>query len=665
MIATDSIRNLGIIAHIDAGKTTLSERILFYSNKIHRMGEVHDGAATMDYLPEEQERGITINSACTSCTWQDHMLNLIDTPGHVDFSIEVERCLRVLDGAVGVFCAVGGVEPQSETVWSQSERFGIPKIVFINKVDRQGADFIGTIESINSRLGANAVAVNIPQGVGETFSGVYDLISLELLQFDHADQGVTIHRRALAEDEIGLISPWREKLLEKLAESDDTFLELWIEQRFTTGDIFQAIRRATLARKLTPVLCGAALRNIGVQPLLDAICKYLPSPTDITTGKFCSADFAEHLVALVFKVVMENGRKTAFLRIYSGVIQEGGRIFNVNQQQMERVGHLFRLHADRREQIDRAGTGEIIALTGLKHAHTGATYAEAGQETLLESIEVTEPVMTLVLEVRNADEVAKLDEALERYTAEDPTLQIQLDNETGSRKLRGMGELHLAVVLDRLQREYGIRPRTGPPEVVLRETTSCEGIGDFIFDRELGKEHHRARVALTVSPQPRGTGNTIFFTDSCSALPQQLHDATVEGIHDALQSGVLTAWPVIDVSIGVTLVASVDEAITAPGCYMAAQAALRDALAKAEPKILEPLMRTEITVPESFLGPSIALLTACKGKVDNLSDVTGGQKQISALAPLRQLFGFSTSLRSATQGRAGFSLVFEKFDAVS
>lgn len=665
MIATDHIRNLGIIAHIDAGKTTLSERILFYSNKIHRMGEVHDGAATMDYLPEEQERGITISSACTSCMWQDYMLNLIDTPGHVDFSIEVERCLRVLDGAVGVFCAVGGVEPQSETVWRQSERFQIPKIAFINKVDRQGADFTATLEAINTRLEANAVAINIPLGSGESFSGVLDLIQLELMQFDSIDQGVTIHRRAFTDDENAIVAPWRETLLEKIAEADDVFLELWIEQKFTTEDIYQAIRRATLARKLTPVLCGAALRNIGVQPLLDAICRFLPSPLDIPAGKMNSTGTANHFVALVFKVNMDNGRKTAFLRIYSGSIQEGDKIFNVSQQQSERVGRMFRLHADRREQIDRANAGDIIALVGLKYAQTGATYAEPGYEILLESIEATDPVMTLALEVRNADEVAKLDEALERYTAEDPTLMVQLDNETGSRTLRGMGELHLSVVLDRLQREYGIRPRTGQPQVVLRETVGGEGMGDTIFDREMGKEHHRARVALTVSPQPRGTGNKISLAAICATHPQQLRDATSEGIHDALQSGVQTAWPVTDVSVCVSLIDSVEEGITAPGCYMAAQAAMREALSKAGPKVLEPIMRAEINVPETFLGPCIALLTASKGKVDSLSDGAGGQKQISALAPLRQLFGFATSLRSATQGRAGFSLTFEKFDTPS
>lgn len=663
-MTTDNIRNLGIIAHIDAGKTTLSERILFYSNKIHRMGEVHDGAATMDYLPEEQERGITITSACTSCMWQDYLLNLIDTPGHVDFSIEVERCLRVLDGAVGVFCAVGGVEPQSETVWRQSERFKIPKIAFINKVDRQGADFTGTIEAINNRLEANAVALNIPLGSGETFSGVLDLIHLERLQFDSADQGMTVLRTALTDEETTLATPWRETLLEKLAESDDIFLELWIEQRFSSEDILLAIRRATLARKLTPVLCGAALRNIGVQPLLDAICNYLPSPLEISHYKDSTPDLTDHFVALVFKVIMENGRKTAFLRIYSGAVKEGDRIFNVNQQQTERVGHMFRLHADRREQIDQAHVGDIIAMVGLRYAQTGATYTTPGHEVLLESIEATDPVMTLALETRNADEVAKLDEALARYTAEDPTLMVQLDNETGARTLRGMGELHLAVVLDRLQREYGIRPRTGQPQVVLRETVSCEGAGDVVFDKELGKERHRARVALRVFPQPRGSGNSVSFDDCVGELPQQLRNATMEGIHDALQSGVLTAWPVIDVGVCIIQVIGVDDEISAPGCYMATQAALREALTKAGPKELEPIMRTEINVQESFLGASIALLTACKGKVDNLGDGIGGQKQISALAPLRQLFGFSTALRSATQGRAGFSLTFERFDAI-
>lgn len=670
MTATANIRNIGIIAHIDAGKTSLSERILFYSHKIHRMGEVHDGTATMDFLPEEQERGITISSACTSCDWGNCLINLIDTPGHVDFSIEVERCLRVLDGAVGVFCAVGGVEPQSETVWKQSERLDVPKLAFINKLDRLGADFASTVTAMNTRLNANAVPVNIPLGSGNDFSGIIDLIDQETLRFDVRDQGATVTRHPMNSAEQELCGPWRENLLEQLAEVDDAFLELWMEQTFTSEHIRQALRKATLARKLTPVLCGSALRNIGVQPLLDAVCAYLPSPLDVMPADGYIPGSPEALSALVFKVLVEHGRKTSLIRIYSGALREGDQIFNVNRKQTERTGRLYRLHADSREQVQTASAGEIIATVGLRHTHTGATYTAPGNSVLLESIQVSPPVMTLSLEARNADEASLLDEALARFAEEDPTLLIQMDEDTGLRMLKGMGELHLAVVLQRLEREYGITPRVGQPQVVMRETTSREATADITLDKELGKEHHMARVALHVSPRPRGSGNSVslgVFQEEANSkiFPAPLLDALREGINDALQCGVDTAWPVTDVAVSVTLVENVAGSITAPGCHMAALAATREALSKAKPKALEPLMRLEITTPESALGGCIALLTSCKGKVENIADAPGEQKLISALTPLRQTFGFSTSLRSATQGRAGFSLTFERFDLPS
>ena len=398
------IRNIGIIAHIDAGKTTLSERMLFYSRKIHRMGEVHDGAATMDYMPEEQERGITITSACTSCQWREKMINLIDTPGHVDFTIEVERSLRVLDGAVGVFCAVGGVEPQSETVWRQSEHFAVPKIAFVNKMDRLGADFEAALEAIRRRLQTNAVAVTAPLGQGESFAGVLDLISGETLTFDPADQGRTVLRVPFSPREATLAAPWRETLLEKLAEADDKFLELWMEGSFSREDVRAALRRATLSRALTPVLCGSALRNAGVQPVLDAVCDYLPSPLDVPAPVGRDVQGREEAVepdpdappvALVFKVLMENGRKLSFLRLYAGQIREGDSLRNVTRKSDDRVGRIFRLHADRREQLESASAGEIAAVVGLRTAHTGETYAARARELVLESIEAYAPVLTL------------------------------------------------------------------------------------------------------------------------------------------------------------------------------------------------------------------------------------------------------------------------------
>ncbi|WP_297894055.1 elongation factor G [uncultured Desulfovibrio sp.] len=671
------IRNIGIIAHIDAGKTTLSERMLFYSRKIHRMGEVHNGSATMDYMPEEQERGITIMSACTTCQWGENTINLIDTPGHVDFTIEVERALRVLDGAVGVFCAVGGVEPQSETVWRQSEDFNVPKIAFINKIDRLGADFEAVLEAMRQRLQTNAVAVTIPLGQGEDFRAVLDLVNEQSLTFDPADQGQTVHRAPFTEEEAAIAAPWREILLEKLGEADDAFVEPYLEGTFTLADINAALRRATLARTLTPVFCGSALRNMGVQPVLDAVCALLPSPADVPAPVGHDADGREIIVeatpnapaaALVFKVLMENGRKLAFVRMYAGRIREGESLRNTASGKDDRLGRIYRPHADRREQVESAEAGEIVVVVGLR-GHTGETYTARERQLALESIDAYAPVITLALEPRNADEGKILDEALARYTEEDPTLLARLDDDTGSRMVSGMGELHLDVLLERMQREYGISPRAGNPQVVLRETVRKEAEAAAVFDREMGKERHQGSAALRVAPRARGTGNVVEVGDflpqdaaeARKILPRVYLDAALEGVRDALQCGDLTGYPIEDVAVTLTAVDRQEGLTTVPGCRMAAGQALREALAAATPVVLEPVMRVEITVPEDFLGASITLFTTCGGKVEDMED-HGGRKTLRGTAPLRRLFGFSTSLRSATQGRAGLVMTFDCFD---
>lgn len=671
------IRNIGIIAHIDAGKTTLSERMLFYSRKIHRMGEVHNGSATMDYMPEEQERGITIMSACTTCQWNEHTINLIDTPGHVDFTIEVERALRVLDGAVGVFCAVGGVEPQSETVWRQSEDFNVPKIAFINKIDRLGADFEAVLEAMRQRLQTNAVAVTIPLGQGEDFRAVLDLVNEQSLTFDPADQGQTVHRAPFTEEEAAIAAPWREILLEKLGEADDAFVEPYLEGTFTLADINAALRRATLARTLTPVFCGSALRNMGVQPVLDAVCALLPSPADVPAPVGHDADGREIIVeatpnapaaALVFKVLMENGRKLAFVRMYAGRIREGESLRNTASGKDDRLGRIYRPHADRREQVESAKAGEIVVVVGLR-GHTGETYTARERQLALESIDAYAPVITLALEPRNADEGKILDEALARYTEEDPTLLARLDDDTGSRMVSGMGELHLDVLLERMQREYGISPRAGNPQVVLRETVRKEAGAAAVFDREMGKERHQGSAALRVAPRARGTGNVVEVGDflpqdaaeARKILPRVYLDAALEGVRDALQCGDLTGYPIEDVAVTLTAVDRQEGLTTVPGCRMAAGQALREALAAATPVVLEPVMRVEITVPEDFLGASITLFTTCGGKVEDMED-HGGRKTLRGAAPLRRLFGFSTALRSATQGRAGLVMTFDRFD---
>ena len=671
------LRNIGIIAHIDAGKTTLTERILFYTRKIHRMGEVHEGTATMDFMPEEQERGITITSACTTCHWKDRVINIIDTPGHVDFTIEVERCLRVLDGAVGVFCAVAGVEPQSETVWRQSEQFGVPKLAFVNKMDRPGADFDRTVQAIRTRLGANAVPVTIPVGSGADFSGVIDLIGEKVLSFSEDDEGMTVSESAPEGDLKDACSKARDHMLESLADVDDAFMEKYLEGSVTEDDIRSAMRRAVLARTFTPVLAGSALGNKGVQPLLDAICDFLPSPCDLppvqgldAKGKSVSVPLTEDgpFVGLVFKVVMEDGRKTSFLRVYSGSFGEGDSLTNVNRGKDDRVGRIYRLHADHREQLKSASAGDIVAVVGLRSAHTGETYAK-GIDVRLEAIESYAPVITLALEPRNADEGKVLDEALARYTEEDPTLLSHFDEETGMRTISGMGELHLDVTLERMRREYRISPRVGAPEVIMRETITGTGEGDCVFDRELGKVQHFGHVSVSVAPRPRGSGNTVktgsFLpedkTAAAKVIQKELVAAALEGATDALQSGDLTGYPVVDVAVTITGIERRDGVASEPGCRMAAAQALKQALAAASPVVLEPVMHVTISCPEAELGSAISLFGTLGGKIDEMED-NSGQKVVHGTASLRKLFGFSTKLRSATQGRAGLVMSFSRFD---
>ena len=671
------LRNIGIIAHIDAGKTTLTERILFYTRKIHRMGEVHEGTATMDFMPEEQERGITITSACTTCHWKDRVINIIDTPGHVDFTIEVERCLRVLDGAVGVFCAVAGVEPQSETVWRQSEQFGVPKLAFVNKMDRPGADFDRTVQAIRTRLGANAVPVTIPVGSGADFSGVIDLIRAKVLSFSEDDEGMTVSESAPEGDLKEACSKARDHMLESLADVDDVFMEKYLEGSVTEDDIRSAMRRAVLARTFTPVLAGSALGNKGVQPLLDAICDFLPSPCDLppvkgldAKGESVSVPLTEDgpFVGLVFKVVMEDGRKTAFLRVYSGRFDAGDSLTNVNRGKDDRVGRIYRLHADHREQLKSASAGDIVAVVGLRSAHTGETYAK-GIDVRLEAIESYAPVITLALEPRNADEGKVLDEALARYTEEDPTLLSHFDEETGMRTISGMGELHLDVTLERMRREYHISPRVGAPEVIMRETITGTGEGDCVFDRELGKVQHFGHVSVSVAPRPRGAGNTVkpgsFLPEdkiaAAKIIQKELLTAALEGATDALQSGDLTGYPVVDVAVTITGIERRDGVASEPGCRMAAAQALKQALAAASPVILEPVMNVTISCPEAELGSAISLFGTLGGKIDEMED-NSGQKVVHGTASLRKLFGFSTKLRSATQGRAGLVMSFSRFD---
>lgn len=669
-----TIRNIGVIAHIDAGKTTLTERILFYSGKIHRMGEVHDGTATMDFMPEEQERGITITSACTTCRWLDHQINIIDTPGHVDFTIEVERSLRVLDGAVGVFCAVSGVEPQSETVWRQSEFYGVPKLAFINKMDRLGADFPGTLTAMREKLKANAVAMQIPIGSGQDFSGVIDLLTLEKLTFAPEDQGLTISRSPLSENEVAYAVPWRESLMDVICERDDALMEAYLGG----GDVDverarQCVRHAVLAGEIVPVFCGSALKNIGVQPLCDAVCHYLPSPFDRPKPKGHAPESEESvefeiasnapLSVLAFKVSMETGRKLVFLRVYSGTLTAGEEVYNATRDKTERLARLFVMHASHKEKAETAGPGEIVAAAGLRFARTGDTLCRKETPIILESIAGYKPVISLALEPRNAEEADRLAEVLEKLLQEDPTLSVETDEETGQIILSGMGELHLDVVLERVRREHNVNPRSGKPQVVYQETIAAEGAGDAEFLRELAEKEHYGQVSLTVLPLSREAGREISFEIDAQAYPAAWTDAVAEGLADGLQSGPQKGCPVQDVKVRVTGLKVMEGKSSPVGYRMAAHQALKNALLAASPKLLEPIMFLEISVPEEFVGDVIGLLGAKGAKIENMLD-KAGQKIVQSLTPLRQLFGFSTELRSATQGRAGMIMKFAKFDVL-
>jgi elongation factor G len=670
-----TIRNIGIIAHIDAGKTTLSERILFYAGRIHRLGEVHEGTATMDFMPEEQERGITIASAVTSCQWRGFTVNLIDTPGHVDFTVEVERSLRVLDGAVGVFCAVSGVEPQSETVWRQSESYRVPKLAFVNKIDRLGADFAAVLASMRVKLGANPVAVQVPDGEGAEFRGVFDLVRMERLVFDAESRGAEYERLVLTDAERERVTPWREAMLEALSDTDEGVMDAYLSGQDIAPDVLvKAIREAVISLKLVPVLVGSALKNAGVQPLMDAVCDYLPGPLEapLQAGveplshlpKGFPVDPEAPLSALVFKVVMEGGRKQSFLRVYSGHLTEGETVYNVTHACEERIARLFRLHADRREKIEVARAGEIVSVAGLRFGRTGDTLARKDDPILLEQIADYKPVISLAIEPRNAEESDKLDEVLQRYLMEDPTLAVVRDEETGQVVLSGMGELHLEVLLERMAREHGLKPRTGKPQVVHQETVTASAEAQEEFQRELGEVMHYGAVRLGIDPLPRGQGRVVQFELDLSRFPQAWTDAVAEGLTDGLACGVLGGYPVQDVRLRVLDLPRREGESSAAGYRMAAAMALKRVLAAASPMLLEPIMWVELNVPDAFVGEVVGLLGSKGAKIENIQD-RGGQKLIQAFSALGQMFGFSTYLRSATQGRASFVMKFAKFDVLA
>ncbi len=665
----ESTRNIGIIAHIDAGKTTVSERILYYTHKIHRMGEVHTGNATMDFMPEEQERGITIAAASTHCEWKNFNINLIDTPGHVDFTIEVERSLQVLDGAVGIFCAVGGVEPQSETVWKQSEALQIPKLAFINKLDRIGADFETVLSSMQTRLQTKPLVLQIPLGQGQDFSGLADLLTLQKIEFSEEDQGETVLYTPLEGDERIEAEIWREKLLEEIAELDDDFLEKYFNKTYGIEDIKESIRKIAIAKLATPVLMGSALKNSGIQPLLDAICDYLPSPLEAKPLK-SEAFNPDTVKTLVFKVMLENNHRFSFVRIYNGILKENSTLYNINLQKHERIDHIYKLHADYHERVKEAYAGDLIGVIGMKTVQTGHTLSNDPNFEPYEDFNKYQPVISLAFEPKNSEEADILDNALAQYTLEDPTLLV--NNEEGFRLVSGMGELHLSVLAERIEREYKIKPRIGNPQVILKESiNNSEPIqASYRFERELGDKLHQGHAEISLRKRERGQGNAICLSEQAKTVIQKQKNIskedTVKTVEDyclsILESGNNNGLALADIEF--TLVNILENENTSlVGIQNALHFALREAYAQAKVVTLYPIMKLEISVPEENLGAVMNLLNTCKAKIEQLFEKQN-QKSIVALAPMQELFGFATNLRSSTQGRASLSMQFLRYDTL-
>ncbi len=668
-------RNFGVVAHIDAGKTTFTERVLYYTGRTHKIGEVHDGAATMDWMEEEQERGITITSAATYCQWKGSTFNIIDTPGHVDFTIEVERSLRVLDGVVAVFCAVGGVQPQSETVWHQADRYQVPKIAFINKMDRIGADHNNVLRQMQDKLQAKPLLLALPWGREDSFNGVIDLLSQELLLFDPADQGATIERQPIPVDMREEATAARTALLEALAETDDHLMELYLsEEEIPLRDIKQAIRRACLSLTLVPVLVGSALRNKGVQMVLDAVIDYLPSPVDILPVEGINpltneaerrrADDASPLCALAFKVQMDQGRKLVYLRIYSGQLKEGDDVFVAGKNQNEKISRLLRMHANKRERLDQAFSGEIVVVMGLKNAATGDTITTKDRPLLLERMNFQEPVISVAVEPKTVGDQDKLAQSLERLSDEDPTFKVRNDADTGQTIISGMGELHLEVLVHRLEREFGVKANVGRPQVVYRETITQAAKASENFDRELAGNRQVGNVELSLAPNPRGAGNTVRVQASPDSLPEEFHPVVIAAAEEVLSSGVIMGYPMLDVNVAVTSGGFIPNVSTGLGYKLACSLALRKALHQAAPILLAPVMQVEITVPEEFMGEVIGEMNARGGSIEHI-EARQGINLVRAHAPLSAMFGYSTSLRSATQGRGVFTMQFSHFDNIN
>jgi elongation factor G len=671
----DRTRNIGIMAHIDAGKTTTTERILFYTGISHKIGEVHDGAATMDWMVQEQERGITITSAATTCFWRDHRINIIDTPGHVDFTIEVERSLRVLDGAVAVFCGVGGVEPQSETVWRQADRYQVPRLAFVNKMDRVGADFERVVAQMRDRLNATPVVLQLPLGAEEKLRGAIDLVKMKAIIWDDDSLGSNYREDEIPADMADAANAAREKLLEAVSDLDESLMEKYLGgEALTEAEIKAALRKGTIAMKIVPVITGSAFKNKGVQTLLDAVVDFLPSPLDIPpmhgdnpdTGadETRTASDDQPFTALAFKIMTDPyvGSLT-FLRVYSGVLASGSYVFNSVKQKKERVGRLLKMHANKREEIKEVYAGDICAAVGLRDTTTGDTLSDEDHPIVLERMQFPEPVISIAIEPKTKADQEKLGSSLARLASEDPSFRVSSDAETGQTLISGMGELHLEIIVDRLTREFKVDANVGKPQVAYRETIRKSVENETRFVRQTGGRGQYAHVVLTVEPQQAGEGFAFVDGTKGGVIPREYIPAIEKGIKEALDTGVLAGYPVVDVKTTVTYGSYHEVDSSEMAFKIAGSMCFKEAARKADPVILEPIMSLEVVTPEDFMGDVIGDIARRRGRI-NGQEPRGNTQVISGVVPLAEMFGYATDLRSRTQGRATFTMQFSHYEPV-
>jgi elongation factor G len=662
------------MAHIDAGKTTTTERILYYTGRSYKMGEVHDGTAVMDWMEQEQERGITITSAATTCTWHDHKINIIDTPGHVDFTIEVERSLRVLDGSIAIFCAVGGVEPQSETVWRQADHYQIPRIAFVNKMDRIGADFWHCVEMIRDRLGANPLPIQIPVGSEDNFRGVIDLIKNKMLVFDEDSKGLQYTEEDIPEEFTEESSAVRMTLLEKLADFDEEVMEKYLEEQPIAAEIIhRAIRNATLKQQVVPVLCGSAFKNKGVQPLLDAVISYLPSPLDVPPVEGLNSDDevetrkaseSEDFCGLAFKIVSDPFvGSLAFVRVYSGMLKVGSKVYNPLKRKKEKIGRIVKLHANKREDVQEISAGDIAALVGLRFTSTGDTLCKSGDSIRLETMDFPDPVISIAIEPKSKADEDKLSESLEKVTKEDPSFQVKIDEDTGQTLISGMGELHLEVIVDRLVREFKVAASIGKPQVAYKESIEGAAKAEGKFEHLAGGKNQYGHVWLELESASRGSGFTFESRITREQVPEQFLAAIEQGVIDSLDSGPLIGFPLVDLKVALVDGSYHEEDSTEMAFGVAATMAMRKGAAEASPILLEPIMDLEVIVPEEYLGEVMSDLNAKRAKINGVESRHNVQV-VKAHVPLAEMFGYSTDLRSATQGRATFTMQFTAYDRV-